>query len=87
MILEMGCSINFEGHKSTPMHCAAYYGHRKIITVLLDWGISTRVKNFAGHLPIEEAATEEIRSLLQTSDQDKITTLFLKIKTPNMKLI
>ena len=87
MILEMGCSIDFEGHKSTPMHCAAYYGHRKIITILLDWGISTRVKNFCENLPIEEAATDEIRSLLEASDKDKIAGLFAKIKGPNMKLI
>ena len=53
MILEMGCSIDFEGHKSTPMHCAAFYGHRKIISILLDWGISTRLKNSFNNLPID----------------------------------
>lgn len=26
-LLESGCCLNFEGCISTPMHCAAYYGH------------------------------------------------------------
>ncbi len=34
-ILKMGCSLDFSKDKSTPMHCAAYYGHYQIITLLL----------------------------------------------------
>ena len=76
MILEMGCSIDFEGHKSTPMHCAAFYGHRKIISILLDWGISTRVKNSFHNLPLDESATEEITELLRFAEEDQITNFY-----------
>ncbi len=52
MILNMGCSLNFEGQKNTPLHCAAYYGHSKIVTLLLNYGISSKTKNSSGTLPI-----------------------------------
>lgn len=53
MILEMGCSIDFKEHKSSPMHCAAFYGHKKIIPILVDWGISLKLLNKSGNLPID----------------------------------
>jgi ankyrin repeat protein len=57
----MGCSRKFEGQKSTPMHGAAYFGHYKIITLLLQYGIPTDIKNKNGQLPIDDSATDEIR--------------------------
>ncbi len=56
----MGCSRKFEGQKSTPMHGAAYFGHYKIITLLLQYGIPTDIKNEYGQLPIDDSATDEI---------------------------
>ena len=57
----MGCSRKFEGQDRTPMHGAAYFGHYKIITLLLQYGIPTDIKNKNGQLPIDDSATDEIR--------------------------
>ena len=60
LILQLGCSRDFSKDRSTPMHCAAYYGHYSIIPLLLEYGIPIHIKNFADHLPVEEACTTEI---------------------------
>lgn len=52
MILTMKCSLNFEDQKSTPLHAAAYYGHSKIVILLLNYGISAKIKNYVDKLPI-----------------------------------
>ena len=60
----MGCKKSFEGHDSTPMHGAAFYGHYNIITLLLQYGIPTNIKNKHNDLPIKDSATDEIKELL-----------------------
>ena len=44
-LLKAGCSLDFSNSKSTPMHCAAYYGHYSIIPLLLMYGIPTDIRN------------------------------------------
>ena len=44
-ILRAGCKIDFKGCRSTPMHCAAYYGHYNIIPLLLMYGIPIDIRN------------------------------------------
>ena len=55
--LKSGCSLKFKGDKSTPMHCAAYYGHYTLIPLLLFYGLPTDIKNYSDNLPIDEAAS------------------------------
>ena len=50
----MGCSLNFEGHKSTPVHCAAYFGHMKILGLLIKSKVPINVKNGDNTLPIDD---------------------------------
>ncbi len=57
----MGCSLNFEGHKSTPVHCAAYFGHMKILGLLIKYKVPINVKNGDNTLPIDDCANDEIR--------------------------
>ena len=76
-ILDMGCSLSFENDKSTPMHCAAYYGHRKIIPILLAYGVPTNIKNFNHNIPIQESANDEIKALLSETETNKILNLQL----------
>jgi ankyrin repeat protein len=57
-ILARGINLDFSKDKSTPMHCAAYYGHYEIIPLLLTYGIPFNIKNYSNFLPIEEAATQ-----------------------------
>jgi ankyrin repeat protein len=56
--LKQGCSLDFSKDNSTPMHCAAYYGHYQIIILLLSHGIPVKIKNCHKNLPIEEACTK-----------------------------
>jgi hypothetical protein len=46
------------------MHGAAFYGHYNIITLLLQYGIPTNIKNKHNDLPIKDSATDEIKELL-----------------------
>jgi ankyrin repeat protein len=40
------------------MHCAAFYGHKRIVILLKQYGFSVNIKNKYGNLPIEEAANK-----------------------------
>jgi ankyrin repeat protein len=45
-LLKSGCDLDFTKDRSSPMHCAAYYGHYNLITLLLSYGIPVNIKNF-----------------------------------------
>jgi ankyrin repeat protein len=50
---------------STALHAACYYGHTKIVRMLLDiTGIKRQQKNCFDKTPVEEATNEEIRRML-----------------------
>lgn len=57
-LLQSGCCLSFNDCMSTPMHCAAYYGHYNLIPLLLMFGVPIDIKNKHGKLPIEEAAND-----------------------------
>ena len=44
-LLRLGCSMDFKDCMSTPMHCAAYYGHYNLIPLLLMYGMPINIKN------------------------------------------
>jgi ankyrin repeat protein len=73
--LKAGCSMDFSKYKSTPMHCAVYYGHTKIVPLLFAYGMPTDIKNKFGHYPIEEAATDEIKQMLEKMKANHIYQL------------
>lgn len=52
-LLRAGCCMDFSDCMSTPMHCAAYYGHYNLIPLLLMYGMPIDIKNAHGHIPIE----------------------------------
>ena len=52
-LLKKGCSIFFKGHKSTPMHAAAYFGQYSLIPLMLEYGIPTDIKNVYDNYPVE----------------------------------
>lgn len=58
--LASGCSLDFKNDKSTPMHCAAYYGHYNLIPLLLKYGVPINIKNCFNNIPLDEACTAEI---------------------------
>ena len=70
LILKSGCVLDFSKDRSTPMHCAAYYGFHDIIPLLFKYGVPIKFKNKFGHFPEEEACTEAIKSLFKNSQED-----------------
>jgi ankyrin repeat protein len=64
LLLKKG-NWNYDNDPSTPMHCAAYYGHYQLISLLMHAGIPLQIKNKYKHLPVEEAATTDIERLLK----------------------
>lgn len=77
--LKAGCSLNFKSDRSTPMHCAAYYGYHSIIPLLFMYGIPTDIKNVFDHYPLEEASCKKIEKLLEVVKESKIQTLHEKL--------
>ena len=57
------------------MHAASFYGHYSLIPLLLQYGIPIDIKNVFGDKPVEEAATDKIRELLENAHKDKIYEL------------
>lgn len=57
--------MNFHNFRSTPMHCAVYYGYDNLIPLLFMYGIPTDIKNIYDHFPIDEVHTPKAKELLQ----------------------
>ena len=76
-LINKGMNVNdVQKTGSTALHGAAYYGQIKIVKILLNYGAKTNIKNNFGHLPIDEAMTEEIKTILKESGKDKILELY-----------
>ena len=69
---------------STPLHAAAYYGHIKVVQLLLNYGARTDIKNNFGNLPIDEAMTKEIKNLLKENEKDRIDILYKSLASKNI---
>ncbi|CAF4299363.1 unnamed protein product, partial [Rotaria magnacalcarata] len=52
-----------EPNGSTSLHAASFYGHKAIVTMLLQNGAKSWMRNKYEMTPYEEAANDEIRSL------------------------
>ena len=69
---------------STALHAAAYYGQKNVVRILLDYGAKTNIKNNFGHLPKDEAMTQEIKNLLEEAEKDRIGILYQSLYSKNI---
>jgi ankyrin repeat protein len=53
----------------TSLHCAAGSGHADVVVCLLSHGAKLNVRNKAGKLPVDIAATEEIKQIIRDEEQ------------------
>ena len=84
-LINKGINVNeIQKTGSTALHGAAYYGQIKVVKVLLDYGAKTNIKNNFGHLPIDEAMTEEIKNVLKESGEDKLLQLYQSLLSENI---
>lgn len=59
-----------EPNGSTALHAASFHGHANIVQILLKHGADTKISNKYKKIPIEEAATSQIRALFEQADAD-----------------
>ncbi len=84
-LINKGIKVNeLQKDGSTPLHGAAYYGQTNTVKLLLSYGAKTNIKNNFGHLPIDEAMTEEIKNILKEGEKDPILKLYQALNTKNI---
>jgi ankyrin repeat protein len=84
-LINKGIKVNeIQKTGSTPLHGAAYYGQTNVVKLLLSYGAKTNIKNNFGHLPIDEAMTEEIKNLIKESEKDPIFKLYQSLLSKNI---
>ena len=76
-LINKGINVNeLQKDGSTPLHGAAYYGQTNVVKLLLSYGAKTNIKNNFGHLPIDEAISEEIKNIIKEGEKDPILKLY-----------
>ena len=76
-LLEKGAKVNeTQSTGSTPLHAASYYGNKKIVELLLEYGADTKIKNKYNNLPENETKICSIADHREKYDYDIITLLF-----------
>ena len=84
-LINKGINVNeIQKTGSTALHGAAYYGQINAVKVLLGYGAKTNIKNNFGHLPIDEAMTEEIKNILKESGENKLLELYQSLLSKNI---
>ncbi len=84
-LINKGIDVNeLQNTGSTALHGAAYYGQINVVKVLLNYGAKTNIKNNYGHLPIDEAMTEEIKTVLKESGEDKVLKIYQSLLSKNI---
>lgn len=58
-----------EPNGSTALHAATYYGHEKIVKLLLSNGAERMIKNLHGCTPLDEAQSDELKRLFRRVDE------------------
>lgn len=86
-LLEKGASVNeAQRDGSTPLHGAAYFGHALVVGLLLQHGARSDIKNNWGNSALDESATPEIRSLIQTASADDISSVAASLREKQLVL-
>lgn len=57
---------------NTPLHCAAYRGHKVIAVTLLQHGADTTIKNSNGKTPLDLATNKKMKQLLDVQPLQKL---------------
>ena len=84
-LINKGIAVNEIQHTgSTALHGAAYYGQLKVVKLLLNYGANINIKNNFGHLPKDEAMTEDIKNLLNEFENDPIGELYQILNSKNI---
>jgi hypothetical protein len=91
-LLKSGCNINeIQNDGSTALHAAAFYGHKSIVELLLEYVANPTIRNNFGNTPQDEACSQEINNCILSKADDKINTLLNVLKNQgfakNMVLI
>ena len=85
LLLEKGASINeVQSTGSTPLHGAAYYGHTKIVELLLHHGAKTEIKNQFKNTALEETTKPETQNRIRTAQEDDILSLTADFRGKNL---
>ena len=57
------------------MHASSFYGHENSVKLLLQFGASNAIKNNYGNFPSSEAASDEIKDIILSMNNDKISSI------------
>jgi ankyrin repeat protein len=71
--IQEGIDVNTKVHGSTPLHCAARYGHKEVAELLIAKGADINAKDTRGRTPIDLAinkSQKEIAKLLVSKSVD-----------------
>ena len=71
--IQEGIDVNTKAHGSTPLHCAARYGHKEVAELLIAKGADVNAKDTRGRTPIDLAINQgrkEIAKLLLSRSSD-----------------
>ena len=82
-LLEMDISFMCDDEQddgSSSLHVACYYGHDKVVSLLMQHGADPTLRNKWGHTPIMEAATPEIKKIIETYEADKMYQILENLK-------
>ena len=64
-LLREGADVNkIQRDKNTPLHVAAFYDHRSVIRLLLDYGARTDIKNGLNQTALQESNSTDIKNLI-----------------------
>ena len=82
--MDAGTDVNAKDEdENTPLHRAAYYGHKEIVVLLIAKGADVNVKNDVGYTPLDwnHPDSEMIHRLLEGSKKNdyKLRDLMVSI--------
>ena len=75
-LLKIGVSVNEQQvDGSTALHAACFYGQRPVVELLLRYGADAAIKNKWGYSPADEAASAEIKQVILSYKEDRISQI------------